>query len=371
MQYTIETLTPLQIGNGNQYNSMNSIITNNYFYAIDTDKLHEKLYDEGLLEEYLDHLSKKKPVKDYLDKIDYLEPQDIQKYQIELTQQNKRDIQYLEKHDISQFIKNGNGEVYIPGTEIKGGIRTALLYHALLEDNNYQDLRRELEKIRRKNLKDWEIRRELRYVWKRVERRIFRGKRDDPKYDLLKYLEISDSSTLSPTSLQIGHTMAYWSRGKHNYGEVLPAGTTVSGTINIITRRNALEDLGLTDKAGILAKDNILEAIYTHTNDLIKHERRFYIQNRVRHTPDFLGEIKSLQEANTPESPVLVIGQGQGFLSTTISLIVKNQDPSLYDVIRRGARGKSYRNNFPKTRRFLVNDGGPKHRFGWVKLEVE
>src|SRR3989338_1374983 len=51
--------------------------------------------------------------------------------------------------DIESFIKQSN-KPYIPGTEIKGAIRTALIYHLLNTGNSYTWLRDELLKLQNK-----------------------------------------------------------------------------------------------------------------------------------------------------------------------------------------------------------------------------
>ena len=48
--------------------------------------------------------------------------------------------------DIDCFIKQNN-KSYIPGTEIKGAIRTAVAYHLLQNEDHWKYLKKELEKL--------------------------------------------------------------------------------------------------------------------------------------------------------------------------------------------------------------------------------
>lgn len=368
MNYEIELLTPVQIGNGDKYTPLDSVVTNDYFYAIDLDTFYQKLYERRKLQEYLNFIEKKPYLSEYLSGTD-IEIEDVKKYRLQLTPQNKKDIDYIKKRT-HQFIKNAYGEVYIPGSEIKGSIRTAVLYNLLRNEGNYEYLRQKLQAIKDKGLYGKELGKELEKLSKNMEYHFLCGKKGDPKYDIFKYIEISDSSSLPPEVLQIGHIVSYWSKGKHQYAEILPIGTKFSGNLNIVKRERALTHLGLEGKSDILSKDYILQSLYEHSRDIINHELEFYRKNYNRPTRDFIEQIKRLKCENKEEEPMLQIGQGQGFLSSTISLLVKKRDPHLYDLIRRGTRGRTYPDEFPKTRRFVKENDVPKHRLGWIKFRV-
>ncbi|MDI6917820.1 MAG: hypothetical protein QMC80_08515, partial [Thermoplasmatales archaeon] len=90
-----------------------------------------------------------------------------------------------------------------------------------------------------------------------------------------------------------------------------------------------------------------------------------------QHSEQFIKEMQNIKEKNKETSPVLRLGQGQGFLSTTINLVVKNKDPELYDMIWHNTRGRSYHDVFPKTRRFVMENNKPCYTLGWLKLRVE
>ena len=352
MRYELETLSPVHIGNGDQYTIMDSVLSNNYFYPINMNKFYEKLQDIGKIQDYLSYTAENRLLSDYLLSI-HMKHEEISKYKIKLTEQNKNDMQFLKKVNISQFIKNGLGEVYIPGSEIKGAIRTAIIYNLLKNPQNYDYLQSQ--------------RRNIQYLGSNIEAHLLRSK-NDAKYDILKYLEITDSSSQPHSTLEIAHVMSYWTRGKHSYAEVLPSKIKLSGTINIVKREIALASLGLSNKEDILSEETILKSIYTHTNDLIEHEISFY---KSQHAEQFIKEMQEIKEKNKEKNPVLRLGQGQGFLSTTINLIIKNNDPELYDMIRRNTKRRSYPNIFPKTRRFVMENNKPSYTLGWIKLMVE
>lgn len=65
------------------------------------------------------------------------------------------------------------------------------------------------------------------------------------------------------------------------------------------------------------------------------------------------------------ENPVLKVGAGSGFLSTTVGLKIKKYDENLFDKIADGTRGKNYDYSFPKSRKITQTDERP---LGWVQL---
>jgi CRISPR/Cas system CMR subunit Cmr6 (Cas7 group RAMP superfamily) len=105
-------------------------------------------------------------------------------------------------------MKNAADEPYLPGSSIKGAIRTALAYHALAGDG-LNDLRKEAVK------------------------RLFRPEQNNPKGDLLKCVTVRDSEPADPDALVLGEVKTYslsragemrakqWS----NFAELLRPGT--------------------------------------------------------------------------------------------------------------------------------------------------
>jgi CRISPR-associated protein Csm5 len=307
-----------------------------------------------------------------------IEPTKVERYRIKLSEQNRKDRKYV--REVHEFIKDANQGVYLPGSEIKGAIRTAILYRLLLDEEIYKRLKNALINVKQKDRgtienarrgKRW-AKKELGKILENVSNKsveiLLRGKKMDAKYDLLKFIQIGDSSMYYPNNLEILHINSFRSRGKHAYVEALPKGAKFNGSFNTKRDLMILKELGLDDMEFLLSEVEVLESCYRLSANLIKNEIGYY---REHQEPQIVTFYQQLKEENTEENPLIRIGQGQGFLSTTITLRVKNKDPELYEIIRLGTRSKSYPYEFPKTRRLVFEDGKPTYPLGWVKLGLK
>jgi len=374
MRYKIETVFPVHVGNRNSYSKFDSIFTDTDFYAINMDALFRRLQEIGKIGKITADIESGSPLSETINGV--IEPRDVARYTIKLSEQNAKERRYI--REVHEFIKDVNNGVYLPGSEIKGAIRTAILYTLLLDEGNYKWLRKALVSIKQRESRTisdakrgdrWakkKLGRVLGNIAKEVEK-LLRGKKDDAKYDLLKFIQISDSSAYNPNDLEILHVNSFGTREKHSYVEALPKGAKFNGSFNITRNSRILKELGLDDREFLLSEEEVLESCYRLSANLIKNEIEYYRKHHEYQIADFY---QQLQNENTNKNPLIRIGQGQGFLSTTITLAVKNNDPDLYDMIRLGTRGKSYSYEFPKTRRLVFEEGKPKYPLGWVKLRI-
>ncbi len=277
------------------------------------------------------------------------------------------------------FIKEAGYRPYVPGTELKGALRTSLLYTLLGQEQNYAALRHELIKFRevfRGGALPREKVRSLTKIVEQVEGKALRGAKNDAKYDLLKLVQVSDGDLLTPAALRVRALESVGTdRFTRTLAEALEPGTAFTFRLSLAAikeSRRALQELGLAD----LAVDNIsmprlLEASYQRSAAILEVERAYF-----QGQPAVLKEIDRLRAENRPDAPLLRLGTGQGFLSTTVDLRVRARDPQLYDqAIREGVslqrRWRTQPGNFPKTRR-TVSDGQrhPQTLPGWIKLAV-
>lgn len=209
----------------------------------------------------------------------------------------------------------------------------------------------------------------------RILDKIISGNTKDPSYsDLLKFLQISDSNYIDKLEIICEQTLdaTYngWNWYKRNnnivqtYIETVPINMKVEGDIAINSNDELLKRLGLYDKGKNLNFDKIKEIIYTFSKDLISYELEFAKKYNI----DFLSIFyENIQKLNSKNTPVLKIGHGTGFMSTTIGLKLKN-DSQLFEKIRMLTKGKSYQYEFPKTRKIDIEKHVP---LGWCKLEIK
>ena len=276
-------------------------------------------------------------------------------------------------------IKDGQGRPYIPGTEIKGAIRTSLLYALLTEPDAYNVLKQKLTDFQKLYKSSAPVGKKARFL-SDLEYEQVRGLKDDAKFDLLRFVQVTDATPLSENALRIELTQ---SLGTTRYTKtwVEALATMSSSTVEPCTFRLAvaedlahkegwaLKTLGLQHLSDWLSVSKLLESCFRRSQDLLEEEEKYFSQE-----PQILSIIQNLKQQNQLDAPLLRLGAGQGFLSTTIDLHVKNRDPELYDrAIREGVsfvrRWRTQAENFPKTRRVIADRGGrPAEILGWVKL---
>jgi len=278
------------------------------------------------------------------------------------------------------FIKTADHRPYVPGTELKGAWRTALLFMLTGEPAVYATLENALDAFRSEILRSGRSPRDkakqLAHIDGKVEEEAFRGKEDDAKYDLLRLLQIGDSDRLSPDVLRVRALESVGTqRFTRTFAEALEPETTFTFRLvmaNTAEMGWALDKLKLREKANAaISKKKLLEATYLRSQAILEADAAYF-----RHDAQMQREIAQLQTLNTRESPLLRLGMGQGFLSTTVDLQVRERDADLYDeAIREGVslqrKWRTMRDNFPKTRR-TVSDGrrNPETVPGWVKLQI-
>ena len=102
--------------------------------------------------------------------------------------------------------------------------------------------------------------------------------------------------------------------------------------------------------------------IYNFSAEIIKHEISFAKKYNIDFLLDFYLKLMKL---NTPESPVIKLGHGAGYLGTTVGLEIKKQGHEIFEQVRESLRGRSYEFEYPKTRRIAIEDNVP---LGWCKI---
>jgi CRISPR-associated protein Csm5 len=410
VELKITTLTPIHIGNGETLAPLSYVISGNSLYVVNMDIFFSSL-SETQRESYVGWID---PILNKISELDRRidqarENRDLRKK----LQDQKREAEnqlsltwFIEnrlRQNPSEFarrcldyqiafvlppgrdgfrlhIKDAGKGVYIPGTEIKGAVRTSLLYTLLEDGDNYEILRRALNKLRSALKETPSSKKKIRELSKiadaqsesGIERRLLRGKEKDAKYDLLKFFNISDTNSVPHTQLKISTLIVIGSsRNIRIWLETINPRTEFHFNFNI-QKRPFLNELGLEKLRDRLPLPRVFEACYHRSKEILEEEGRYFAGER-----NMLELISRLSKENQLSSPLLRIGFGQGFLGTTIGLKVKQRDPDLYDeAIREGVtslrRWRTQPGKFPKTRRVTIDKSrDPESLFGWVKLSED
>lgn len=331
--------------------------------------------------------------------------------------------------DIEAFLKQNN-KPYIPATEVKGAMRTAIAYHLLNADNEYTWLKNELIGLQRrfrntysilasceKKGNDFLTLTELRSmpepelkklfgdkrgtemfgeiranndprikinackkvfvekagkIEEQLQNKLFRANgKDDAKYDLLKLLHISDSEIKDPSACLFVSDLKTLniSRQFPIFQELCKSGQTFTcNGFKLDDNNTILDALGFSDEQKWIVSDvkNLLQCCYEFSNRLLEEELAYFL-----YPEKVKHTLTAIKQQNTPESPVIRIGKNEGYLSLTMGLLVKDKDKALYDnALCHATKNTSYTGSFPKTRRIVNLQNGDADTCGWVKLQL-
>ncbi|MBF0586926.1 type III-A CRISPR-associated RAMP protein Csm5 [Prosthecochloris sp. N3] len=224
------TLSPLHIGKGTSLQVSDYTIINGRYVRIDVDRAFSLVSEYGkvgavlhTLEQLLDEFSKtgdnarKVEIRRELDFLRLCSREDT-----ELKEAVEHRLDEISLYSIPSFLperitgrlideqlKDADREVYVPGTTIKGALRTALLAHVIpqLETGEKEDIIHFISKQTR-NKPAGRDSRLMKILDDRLVQHAFHcGKKwrnssnvtfKDLKYDLLRFLVVQDSSALSP-----------------------------------------------------------------------------------------------------------------------------------------------------------------------------
>lgn len=391
---TLKVLSPIAIRptTTSLIRDLNYFIIGNKLYIIDENKLYDLIVEENLQSELtrktenaleqntneilISWLKQKIGRAEIIQKISKVE------YTIEdaVKNSNKREL-YL-------TIEDPYNVKYIPGSSLKGAIRTAILYKQAKENYNsvIAFLNKKIKKCYSIRNNYWELRKFSSKLNDQLQNYLLRGeytaedgrKKIDPHSDLLRFLQITDSTGIPKSNINV--TLIYVAEPKieRNRGtrqlllqEVIAPDTETK--LRLVINDDFLElidtKLSLKDKKGLLY--NIKENLREFYGEVIRAEKEYWIQNKRVKDANFIAFADKLIEfynfledkMNDTNFVPVRIGWGCGWLSTTVGLLIrKNQN--LLQTIRRcfklGKKGLP----FPISRR-VTYDFYP---LGWAQI---
>ncbi len=363
--------SPIHIGGVEQKLTPFEYILNGQFvYPISNEKLSLFLYEKRLVDAYIaavDREGHKFRLMDF-----------FKDNKVKLTESNLTAISVGRKtkllgeglQDYRPFIRDGFGVPYIPGTSIKGVIRTAILYNALL-DYKTKDPNGFNNKIIReiKETNPRSFRERTRFHWiQREWLECFRldNKIGSPNTDWLRTIHITDAyptdrieTNLIPISI-LKRESNGWRYKKEPSGlkttiwvECIPI--NFSFEFDVIYDKRLLKNFEDANNLHSLPKnvDGILSNLTRWTRDIIEFEKKFTSGH----------DLRKWYNDNTLN---FRIGFGSGMISTTIILL-------LPDPLRKTIRNYAGKNKgdeiAPKSRRVWVRDSRI-YPLGWASIEI-
>jgi CRISPR-associated protein Csm5 len=275
---------------------------------------------------------------------------------------------------IREQIKDVHGRPYLPGSSLKGALRTVLAVAAA------EEIKPDLSALG--SSRSWAA--------QPVERELFGA---DPNHDLLRALQVGDSQAVDPGYLRLRRANIYPTATQSYRGrskgldvdiEVLGKGTPLELPIHVPTElledrgtafdRRRRQELGRWEaQAGWLGR---LAASARKNNRALLEDEVIYFQERrdvpavhrfYRDMVDVFGKLERNQF-------LLVLGWGGGWHTKTLNRYLK-RSPAVFDRLV-----SRYRLNptgthkpdapFPKSRHLLRVQDQPGSPLGWVKVTL-
>ncbi len=289
--------------------------------------------------------------------------------------------------DITEFERNGLGKPYIPGSSIKGAIRTIIIktiFDKLPSDNDRNEL---LKKVTDKK-KEW--------ASKPIVEELL-GK--DSNVNLMRVLEVFDAEFEEVSlekvlilSLSNSEANAYkWKKMGRDainqddplkatsiFVEALPIGVKGNSSISLssflFNNQKAKEQLKFSESS-LSNIDSFIKTINAYSLEKLNNEMLFFQKlNSSKKLNELLKNIDSLiseTDKLKKDEMILRLSWGSGWLGMTGGYL----DDGWLKTFREkygGKRGmgKPEFQIFPKTRRIVFEDDQPKYLTGWIKISL-
>jgi CRISPR-associated protein Csm5 len=359
-------------------------------YIVDEEKLGLFLKDHGLVDSFVE-AARRGPIKlkEFigLKKGGSISPalREISRYSV------PGGLDHIQ--EFRPFVRDGKGQVYLPGTAIKGVFRTAFLYKMLLDD---QRLKEKVSGEAESNLSKLQGPRKEREKkgysskWLQsdlLEKYSLSNAKKGPNTDILRCLKISDAYPTAGCETRVikirflskrsGNDF-YWSKKKRGLSstehdleiwvEALTSGAFRTELVwdKVLFDRFRRENPNQKWPAeGI---DGLLSLLFKMSKDVIQHEIGFFNTSGSR---TFRGTGRDPEEAargmgffyDKIPGKVMRIGFGSGMLSTTVNLHFPNE---LRQKIRDACGYPRSNDPAPKSRRVWEIGNGQWRPMGWV-----
>ncbi|MBD3352570.1 MAG: type III-A CRISPR-associated RAMP protein Csm5 [Candidatus Lokiarchaeota archaeon] len=326
---SITGLSPIFIGSGDAYSQLDYIKDEHTVFILDRDSLWQDVPVE-MIEDFTNQINThfhnniwKGDLRQFFG--DYgLDWKNYIKKKLKLDSP-------IGKNEINQFIKTADTP-YIPGSSIKGSLKTAVYYYCLLNNERLRDqLIDSLNRTRKK--KD---------VYSTLESYLRRHDQPNPKNDLFRGLMISDARLSHESeSLSVKKSVIYhlYDLKFHSpvYHEVLEKDFQALCSIKIddkLINSTFINEIRTTFD---LNKENLIDAANEFTKRIIDFEIECFEycdDSNLEGVLTFYKGLKNVSENLSSNECLLRLGQGSSFIGTTMFLIYWDDPQILLDFTR-------------------------------------
>ncbi len=372
-RYRIKLLSPLHIGGGNVIPFYQIFCDGDRCYIFDETRFGEALAQKGhqFVERFIQFAQQERGSFAHFLKNAFRSDNKSLREFLESAKAYSLKAKFIPRRELHSFIRNPLYQPYIPGSSIKGALRTAMMYLMLKRmdkstreklliryvEEKLHSLQNEIGRNRSRFFKeekrfDQEL--ELSLMWKYF---FDEGvTKFDPHSDIMRAIKISDTQTLDPDVAQIEEIEVYTRKratGIKIYVEVLPPGAELEFSITVDMQlllrfqRHTREKFGLSMNSIAEMIINPFETLGEWAGDLLEYEQKALNNPLIYHFS---------------EKPNINLGWGGGLLSKTVDLLLPERlRAELLSIFK----NRTPYVPAPASRR-LTRDKRP---LGWAKIE--
>jgi CRISPR-associated protein Csm5 len=381
--YRLEILSPAHIGSGQEYSALDGVFQDGQWYLIDLNKVVERSKEDptnlanAMMQPGFNWAS-------WLQKRN-IPPAEVAAHSVACPQNPG-------STKIRACIRDPFWRPYIPGSTLKGAIRTAILEELVTAESPQRRQQWARQAVQKQSGGQVLL---TAAMWHATPSSAscssakMPNRANESNYDLLRALHVSDSEPVDAKQVQIGLTWVHTLRnnqlvpkrvGQEEYKmfvEWLRVGAQTRLTIRIDERLlegKYRQDIGFRDDQ-VNALREFAVACNERAAALMEHEAAFYEDHGLPAIARFYQTLLDrLQQVERVGGFVLNIGWGGGWETKTVTNPLTEGLDEEYERIRQtynlGRRGADV---FPKTRRVAYQGDQPFAPLGWIALipEVE
>ncbi|WP_294353579.1 type III-A CRISPR-associated RAMP protein Csm5 [uncultured Clostridium sp.] len=358
LKLKIKTLAPISIADNDSKNIspyINAVLKDNELNILDIDKITELIFDDTeAFNKYLSILKNKSSNSRSKYKIDDL----LCDKNINLSEVTKTVIPC--KSNIRSLIQvssciKSKGKAYIPGSSLKGAIRTAILYNSMEKDELYKNL----NTLKYKGNNSF------------VGQGVFRKEPQNIQSDIFKYMILRDALNDKKTS-----TAIYEARSINLY-------ENKDSKVLKLDMRLLLEciEVGENFNTELIIKNKkfnikeIINSINRYYEKVIIKESNEIHKLSIQEKNNILNEYNLLLDKirkykESQDGFIMRIGRLKGYFSDTVTVDFNNIELcNLVDKYK-GVKRRKKKGEFPTTKWFVSDNNNIKGTFGWIEVNI-
>ncbi len=352
--YHLEILTPTHVGSGDSYMWLDYVYEAGLLYVLDIGRVSQALTRSGVISvgELVERMKDDNFSWNRLLQQAEVKPATLAEYAIPAAgdpavggsgRRGER------SGEVRAIARNANQQPYIPGSSIKGAIRSAVVNRLLPAMSN-----NELGGMVGRGRKE--------FASGQIEQTLL-GR--DPNHDLFRALQVSDSDPFALDAVRVVEVRRGrnfdGSGGMLSFVEVLrpSAATVVKLRLDDGLLEQHARTLGWSDKQVAILRDELAVACREFSTLVLAEQRKFYRQ--------------MWQESEDAGSFSLLLGWGGGWAGKApVGLRLREEMPGFFEqtanYLQMGKRDVEINADTFPTSHWMVQEGSQEMPLGWVRL---